>query len=63
MLFRYQWVEVEAPRPRDPHLLQWGELMHCHGAGQKMFFPPPFFVWLHQLLIIVEHWAYAGTDF
>ena len=32
-LFKYQWVEVEAPGPRDPHLLRWGELMPCHGGG------------------------------
>lgn len=33
------------------------------GGGQRMHFPPAFFGWLHQQKIMVDDYAYAGTDF
>lgn len=54
LLFRYYWLEVETPRPRDPRLLRWRELMPRHGGGQQMSFPPVFFVWLRQKLMMVD---------
>jgi len=33
------------------------------GGGQQMHFPPSFFNWLCQQLIIVDDYAYVGIDF
>jgi len=37
--------------------------MPREGGGQRMCFPPAFFSWLHQQLILVDDYAYAGTYF
>ena len=38
--------------------------MACTGAGRgKVKFGAPFFQWLSDQILMVEHYAYAGTDF
>lgn len=44
-------------------LLRWGELIPRRRGGQQMSFPPVFFGWLFQKLIMGDDWAYAGTNF
>lgn len=41
----------------------WGEIMPRQGGGQRIYFPPIFFGWLRQQIIMIDDWAYVGTYF
>ena len=51
-------------RVRDPHMLRWVRIMAKLGAGRgKVTFGSPFFRWLSDQILMVEDYAYVGTDF
>ena len=51
-------------RARDPHMLRWVRIMSCTEASrEKVKFGDPFFQWLSDQILMVEDYAYAGTDF
>ena len=60
---RPQVVFIEL-RVRDPRMLRWVQIMARKGAGRgKVKFGDPFFRQLRDQLLMVEDYAYAGTDF
>ena len=51
-------------RALDPHMQRWVWIMARTGVGRgKVKFGDPFFRWLRDQLLMVEDYAYAGTDF
>ena len=51
-------------RSRDPHMLWWVEIMACTGdGGTKVNYKNPFFCWLDDQILMIEDYAYTGTDF
>ena len=51
-------------RARDPCMLRWVEIMaRIGGGGAKVKFEAPFFHWLSDQILMIEDYAYAGTDF
>lgn len=62
-LFHYQWIEVDDPTPTNTRLLRWVEIMPRVGRGQRMHFPLSLFDWLWHQLIIMDDYAYVGTNF
>ena len=45
-------------------MLRWVQFMACIGAGRgRVKFGDPFFRWLQDQMLMVEDYAYAGTDF
>ena len=45
-------------------MLRWVHIMAHTGAGRgKVKFEDPFFRWLSDQLLMVEDYAYMGTDF
>ena len=62
-LLRPQVVFTEL-RPRDPRMLWWVEIMaRTRGGGSKVKYEAPFFQWLNDQILMIENYAYAGTDF
>ena len=60
---RPQVVFIEL-RARDPRMLRWVQIMAHTGVGRgKVKFGDPFFWWLRDQLLMVENYAYAGTNF
>ena len=50
--------------PRDPCILRWVEVMARHGGGGPIItYGLPFFRWLCNQLLMIEGYAYVGTDF
>jgi len=62
-VFRPQLIEVERPRPREPRMRQWVDIMARHGGGPVFTYPTAFFQWLEGQIILIDDYAYAGTDF
>jgi hypothetical protein len=56
-------VEWGIPTPQDPQMKRWVDLMACHGGVPIIKYDDVFFQWLRNQLIMVEDYAYAGTDF
>ena len=51
-------------RSRDPRMLRWVELMARTGGGRvKRKYDARFFHWLDDQILMIEDYAYAGTDF
>ena len=51
-------------RARDPHMLRWVRIMARTGEGRgKVKFGAPFFRWLSDQILMIEDYAYVGTDF
>ena len=51
-------------RPRDPRMLRWVELMaHTRGGRVKVKYDAGFFHWLEDQFLMIEDYAYAGTEF
>ena len=51
-------------RAIDPCMLWLVEIMaHIGGGGAKVKFKAPFFRWLNDKILMIEDYAYAGTDF
>ena len=49
---------------RDPCMQRWVRIMARTEAGRgKVKFDDPFFLWLRDQLLMVEDYAYAGTNF
>ena len=45
-------------------MLRWVEVMACHGGGgSKIKYGSAFFCWLDDQLLMIEDYAYAGTNF
>ena len=48
----------------DPCMLRWVMVMARTRVGKgKVNFKSPFFQWLSDHIIMVENYAYAGTNF
>ena len=48
----------------DPRMQRWVRIMACIGVGRgKVKFGDSFFRWLRDQLLMVEEYAYVGTDF
>ena len=48
---------------RDPRMLRWVEFMARIGGGEaKVKFEAPFFCWLSDQILMIEDYAYVGTD-
>ena len=44
-------------------MLQWVEIMaRTRGGRAKVKFEAPFFRWLNDQILMIEDYAYAGTD-
>ena len=57
-------VTFQSLRARDPHMLRWVQVMACTRAGRgRVKFGDPFFRWLWDQMLMVEDYAYVGTDF
>ena len=51
-------------RARDPRMLRWFEIMARTGGGRaKVKFKVALFRWLRDQILMIEDYAYAGTDF
>ena len=51
-------------RARDPRMQRWVWIMARTGAGRgKVKFDDPFFRWLRDQLLMMEDYAYVGTEF
>ena len=51
-------------RERDPRMLRWVEIMARTGVDRgKVKFGAPFFRWMNDQILMIEDYAYAGTDF
>ena len=60
---RPQMVFTEM-RARDPRMLRWVQIMACTRAYRgEVKFSDPFFRWLRDQILIMEDYAYAGTNF
>ena len=45
-------------------MLQWVEIMARAGGGRaKVKYEPPFFLWLNDQILMIEDYAYVGTEF
>jgi hypothetical protein len=56
-------VEWGIPAPQDPQMKIWVDLMARHGGVPIVKYDQAFFQWLRDQLIMVEDYAYVGTDF
>ena len=57
-------VVFQSLRARDPRMLRWVEIMDRTGVGRgRVKFGDPFFRWLQDQILMIEDYAYAGTDF
>jgi hypothetical protein len=61
-IFHLQHVEWGIPTPQDPQMKIWVDLMAHHGGMPIVTYGPSFFQWLRDQLIMVEDYAYVGTD-
>ena len=51
-------------RVRDPRMLRWVKIVARTGASRgKVKFGAPFFRWLNDQILMIEDYAYVGTDF
>ena len=51
-------------RERDPFMLRWVRIMaHTRAGRGKVKFGSPFFRWISDQILMVEDYAYAGTNF
>ena len=51
-------------RARYPHILWCVEIMaRIGGGGTKVKFEAPFFHWLDDQILMIEDYAYVGTEF
>ena len=51
-------------RARYPRMLRWVEIMARTGGGRaKVKFEAGFFCWLRGQILMIEGFAYVGTDF
>ena len=51
-------------RDRDPCMLRWVDIMARIGGGRaKVKFEAPFFCWVCDQILMIEDYAYAGSDF
>ena len=51
-------------RAQDPHMFWWLDTMACiGGAGAKVKYGAPFFHWLNDQILMIEDYAYVGTEF
>ena len=51
-------------RLRDSHIKRWVRIIACTGVGRgKVKFGDPFFRWIRDQILMVEDYAYVGTDF
>ena len=51
-------------RTWDPRMLRWVQVMARTGAGRgRVKFGDPFFRWLQDQILMVEDYAYVGTNF
>ena len=57
-------VTFRSLRARDPRMLRWVQVMAHIGASRgRVKFGDPFFRWLWDQMLMVEYYAYAGTNF
>ena len=50
-------------RDRDPCMLRWVEIMaHTGGGRAKVKFEAAFSPWLRDQILVIEDYAYGGTD-
>ena len=50
-------------RDRDPRMLRWVEIMaRTGGGGAKVKFEAPLFRWLSDQILMIEDYAYVGTE-
>ena len=51
-------------RAQEPRMLRWVQIMARIGVGiGKVNFGDPFFRWLQDQILMVEDYAYIGTEF
>ena len=57
-------MTFQSLRARDPHLLRWVKVIARTGVGRgRVKFGDAFFRWLWDQMLMVEDYAYAGTNF
>ena len=57
-------VPVSRLDPEDPRILRWVLVMGLYGGrGPKVVYGSTFFRWIWGQLVMIEDYAYEGSDF
>ena len=57
-------VNFRSLRAWEPRMLRWVQIMARTGVGRgRVKFSDAFFIWLRDQMLMVEDYAYVGTNF